>query len=161
MLGANFMRMAISAERLIIISAMQSNQNGKGTKMATSDYLKRCKQLRDENNAAGKRTVYTSPTGGRLIDHAERLEHEVERLKAQLAWVNVEDCLPDLSALADTQSGVEVIVETERGGVMAAKFCRNAFARTEKGRRPRWERNGRIFESNVLRWKPLPPGSGK
>lgn len=50
--------------------------------MATSDYLKRCKELQQQNREAGKRTVYTSPTGSRLIDHAERLEQRIAELEA-------------------------------------------------------------------------------
>lgn len=72
-------------------------------------------------------------------------------------WISVEDGMPDLSGKPDYRCHEEVIVATKAGSVMHALWASNKYAKTDKGRAPRWERGGRLLEANITHWMPLPP----
>jgi len=63
-------------------------------------------------------------------------------------WIPVSERLPDSRATC--------LVACERGFVTAMEYTSNEHAKTEKGRRWRWEWNGRISPWTVTHWMPLP-----
>lgn len=71
-------------------------------------------------------------------------------------WISVDDRLPDLSEKPNWMRSEEVIVATRKGSVMHAFWSSNGYAKTERGRRPRWERGDRILEADITHWMPLP-----
>ncbi|MGL4230896.1 MAG: hypothetical protein ACRCWJ_05960 [Casimicrobium sp.] len=52
--------------------------------------------------------------------------------------------------------GVECIVCMEDGRVTAMRYCANLWAKTERGRLPRWEDNGRLAYKKVMFWMDFP-----
>lgn len=74
-------------------------------------------------------------------------------------WVLVSERLPELGENAVPRfEDVKCLVNLENGEVFEARYTRNQYAKTEKGRLPRWERNGRILTSPVYAWKKMPSG---
>ena len=71
-------------------------------------------------------------------------------------WISVEDRLPEFTNWNETSSG-EVAILNDRDEVMSAEWAFNSYAASERGRLPRWERGGRIYQGVVTHWQPLPP----
>ena len=70
-------------------------------------------------------------------------------------WISVDERLPSLDGLEDYQCGVEVLVSDGKT-VTCARWETNKYARTEKGKTPRWEKSGRIYYGRVTHWQLLP-----
>jgi len=80
-------------------------------------------------------------------------------------WISVNDRLPEinLDPEADYQKHrARVIVATQGGEVREMTYTWQKFAKTEKGRRPRWEEwNGQLAWDNVTHWMPMPEHPNK
>lgn len=50
---------------------------------------------------------------------------------------------------------VDCLVTSKLGEVFEARYLSNGSAKTEKGRKPKWDRMGRIVDF-VVAWKPMP-----
>lgn len=88
-----------------------------------------------------------------------RLRGEIPQKPAEDDWVLVSERLPELGDNAAPRfENVKCLVNLENGEVFEAAYTRNEYAKTEKGRIPRWERNGRILTSPVYAWKKMPTG---
>jgi hypothetical protein len=76
-------------------------------------------------------------------------------------WISVLERLPDVER--SPHGSVECIVACSTGLVTAMRYTENRGAKTEKGRRPRWEWNWRVATWEVTHWMPLPapPTDGK
>ncbi len=73
-------------------------------------------------------------------------------------WVPVSERLPEIDY---TKQGYERRVQTiavgSYGFIGELHYSSNAYAKTEKGRLPRWEHpEGRIYTGIVTHWMPLP-----
>lgn len=73
-------------------------------------------------------------------------------------WISVEERLPDIDLNAPGyDQNVRVLAAISSKYVREMKYERNAYAKTEKGRTPRWvEINGSLSYSPVTHWMPLP-----
>lgn len=88
-----------------------------------------------------------------------RLQGESNSRPSDDDWVLVSDREPSLGRNAAPRlERVKCLVNLESGEVVEADYTRNEYAKTEKGRRPRWERNGRIVTSPVYAWRKMPTG---
>ena len=78
-----------------------------------------------------------------------------------LRWIPVTERMPDVER--SQHGSVECIVACSTGLVTAMRYTENRNAKTEKGRRPRWEWNWRVATWEVTHWMPLPapPSDGK
>jgi hypothetical protein len=81
-----------------------------------------------------------------LLDAARELDRR--------SWIPVSERLPDVERSA--HGSVECIVACSTGLVTAMRYTENRVAKTEKGRRPRWEWNWRVATWEVTHWMPLP-----
>lgn len=74
------------------------------------------------------------------------------------AWVPVTERLPDIDFEKPKYAHcVRCLVASERGDVWEAKYSSNAYAKTEKGRAPRWEESdGRLIRVAPMYWMPMP-----
>lgn len=74
------------------------------------------------------------------------------------AWISVEDRLPDIDLNAPGyDQNVRVLAAISSKHVREIRYERNAYAKTERGRAPRWaETDGRLVHSAVTHWMPLP-----
>jgi hypothetical protein len=70
-------------------------------------------------------------------------------------WISVKDRLPDFTNWNKTSSG-EVAIQNDRGEVMCAEWAFNSYASSARGKVPRWERCGRIYQGIVTHWQKLP-----
>jgi len=88
-----------------------------------------------------------------LLDAARELDRR--------RWIPVTERLPDIEK--SSHGSVECIVACSTGLVTAMRYTENKGAKTEKGRRPRWEWNWRVSTWDVTHWMPLPapPSDGK
>ena len=69
-------------------------------------------------------------------------------------WIPVTERLPDV---ANSSYGrVLCIVACKHGLVTAMEYAENRHAKTERGRRPRWEWNWKVSTWTVTHWMPLP-----
>lgn len=74
-------------------------------------------------------------------------------------WISVNDRLPELSGSCNRAN---VICATDSGDVRQMVYIRHILARTEKGRKPRWEEViGQLAWSTVTHWMPLPDHPSK
>ncbi|NBT35475.1 MAG: DUF551 domain-containing protein [Betaproteobacteria bacterium] len=73
--------------------------------------------------------------------------------RKRLRWIPVTERLPDIER--PKSDGVECIVMCSTGIVTAMRYTENRYAKTEKGRRPRWEWNWRITTWEVTHWMSL------
>lgn len=87
---------------------------------------------------------------------------EIDSLRAELQarqWVSVEDRLPEID-YTKPRHGWRVPVIACWGGssnnVAEMAYTANGYAKTERGRKPRFEWQGRISPWNVTHWQPLP-----
>lgn len=75
-------------------------------------------------------------------------------------WISVDDRLPEISMDPDACYSLRrahVICADDRGHVRQMTYTWQKFAKTERGRKPRWEElNGQLALSNVTHWMPLP-----
>jgi hypothetical protein len=69
-------------------------------------------------------------------------------------WIPVTERMPDVER--SQRGSVECIVACSTGLVTAMRYTENRGAKTEKGRRPRWEWNWRVATWEVTHWMPLP-----
>jgi hypothetical protein len=69
-------------------------------------------------------------------------------------WIPVAERLPNV--VRSEYGSVECIVACSTGLVTAMRYTENRNAKTEKGRRPRWEWNWRVATREVTHWMPLP-----
>ena len=106
--------------------------------------------LRDMNDEILDRGVDFSDI---LLDAARELDSR--------RWIPVTERLPDIEK--SPHGSVECIVACSTGLVTAMRYTENRNAKTEKGRRPRWEWNWRVATWEVTHWMPLPapPTDGK
>jgi hypothetical protein len=83
------------------------------------------------------------------------------RIAAEPDWIPVSERLPNVGR--SEYGSVECIVACSTGLVTAMRYTENRNAKTEKGRRPRWEWNWRVATWEVTHWMPLPapPTDGK
>jgi hypothetical protein len=86
---------------------------------------------------------------------------DIIRIAAEPDWIPVTERLPDVER--SPHGSVECIVACSTGLVTAMRYTENRNAKTEKGRRPRWEWNWRVATWEVTHWTPLPapPTDGK
>ena len=70
-----------------------------------------------------------------------------------MEWISVNERLPGLPEYV----GDTYIVCTEDGKVLAMEWSHNKWAKTEKGREPRWKWLDRNTPWPVTHWMPLPP----
>ena len=100
-----------------------------------------------------------------LLERAPRTYSKTagKRLIANMIgdWIPVTERLPDIEK--SPHGSVECIVACSTGLVTAMRYKENRNAKTEKGRRPRWEWNWRVATWEVTHWTPLPapPSEGK
>lgn len=88
-----------------------------------------------------------------------RLRGEIPQKPAEDDWVLVSERLPELGKNAAPRvERVKCLINLESGEVVEAHYTRNEYAKTENGRLPRWERNGRIVTSPIYAWKRMPTG---
>lgn len=74
-------------------------------------------------------------------------------------WVKCSERLPEIPAdVPAYEQRVRVLVCTAGGSVREAAWARNAYAKTDKGRLPRWEDpSGRLWVlGKITDWRPLP-----
>lgn len=71
----------------------------------------------------------------------------------QLRWIAVTKRLPELS---ETNSCVHCLAAVPQGQVIALDWTRNTYAKTERGRTPRWEWQGKIYPWEPTHWMPYP-----
>ena len=72
-------------------------------------------------------------------------------------WISTEERLPeiDMEAAAHDRH-VNVLAATKTGSVIFVQYISNGYAKTAKGREPRFEWMGRICPFNLTHWMPLP-----
>lgn len=69
-------------------------------------------------------------------------------------WISVKDRLPEIS---DALFANKCWLATDGNRVHELRYVRNRYAKTEKGRAPRWEdMSGRLAHMEVTHWQPLP-----
>ncbi len=83
------------------------------------------------------------------------------KLGQQRDWIPVTERLPEIDySLPEYEWRVQANVVFRSGGkikVGYAVYASNGYAKTEKGRAPRWEdQSGRHFGFEILYWMPLP-----
>ncbi len=75
-------------------------------------------------------------------------------------WIPVSERLPEFPEGAPNyEMYVRCNVLTSSGSVDCARWARNMYAKTERGRMPRWEsygNSGTLFWGEVTHWQPLP-----
>lgn len=88
-----------------------------------------------------------------LINHidAKLAEAYEQGKKDDRGWIEVSDRLPELGA----ERAARALVETSSGHVCEMTYRTNIYAKTEKGRAPRWEHCHRLAMQEVVRWMPL------
>lgn len=86
--------------------------------------------------------------------------NEIDRLRDERRWIPVEERLPEIN---DPKPSSRVLAAVEGGRVFELEFGMNVYAKTEKGRAPRWKWNGMICPWKVTHWQPLPapPSEGE
>lgn len=73
-------------------------------------------------------------------------------------WIPVTERMPEIDYSQPKFAWrVTVLVAGDRGVVMEASWASNGYAKTEKGRAPRWERDGRLLWWTPTHWMPMPP----
>lgn len=88
-----------------------------------------------------------------------RLRREAISQPAEDGWVLASDREPELDKNEGTKGQkVRCLVNLENGEVFEAAYTRNPHAATEKGRKPRWESEGRILSLPVYAWMKMPTG---
>lgn len=88
-----------------------------------------------------------------------RLRGETTFQPADDDWILASEGEPELDKSAGSwNQRVRCLVNLENGEVFEAAYTRNPDAKTEKGRMPRWERDGRILSSPIYAWKKMPTG---
>jgi hypothetical protein len=78
---------------------------------------------------------------------------------AQPAWISVDERLPEIDYSNPAYArGVKVLAAwgNDPGNVAEMEYRSNAYAKTEKGRLPRFEWQGRVSPWTVTHWMPLP-----
>lgn len=68
-------------------------------------------------------------------------------------WISVDDAHPEW---VGKSTHARVLCATNVGHVMEMSWSHYPEAATLKGRKPRWEWNGRISPFKVTHWMPLP-----
>lgn len=71
-------------------------------------------------------------------------------------WIPVVERLPDIDYSAPTYKWYKNVIGAWDGGVAEVKYAANGYAKTEKGKAPRFEWNGRICPFEITHWMPLP-----
>ena len=103
-----------------------------------------------------RRDIATKPRITALLNgRIAALDAAIRALRQGGGWIPVSERLPEFTNW-DKSGSAEVAVLTEDGKVLAAYWKSNAYAKTERGRAPRWERNHAILGANVIAWQPLP-----
>ena len=92
-----------------------------------------------------------------LLEHVEELQALAER-GARYRWVPVAERLPDIDyTKAPYYRYVKTIARGKNGDCGELWYRSNGYAKTEKGRIPRWELpNGRKYDEKVTHWMPIP-----
>jgi hypothetical protein len=89
----------------------------------------------------------------RGVDFSDILLDAARELDSR-RWIPVTERMPDVER--SQYGSVECIVACSTGLVTAMRYTENRGAKTEKGRRPRWEWNWRVATWEVTHWMPLP-----
>jgi hypothetical protein len=84
-------------------------------------------------------------------------DRRIAELEAAQAWRHFPEEEPSLEGRPNYAQSIGCIVETDRGSVLAMDWEANPYAKTEKGRKPRWIWRGKLSPWHVVRWMPLPP----
>lgn len=111
------------------------------------------KDLRDAADALAAAPSNAAPQD----NHAPEAASETRMAPAGVApsaegWIPVSERLPEFP---DGKNSVRCICYTGNF-VTSLEWCRNVYAKTERGKAPRWEWDGRISPWIVTHWKPLP-----
>lgn len=74
-------------------------------------------------------------------------------------WIRCSERMPEIPKDAPSHAKkVHCLITTESGNVVEAVYNVNVYAKTEKGRAPRWEWQSRICPWRVYAWMPMPTG---
>lgn len=72
-------------------------------------------------------------------------------------WIYCDNRLPEIDYTRPTWDWkIDCLVTSKMGEVFEARYVANGLAKTERGRKPRWERFGRVYDYAVVAWKPMP-----
>ena len=72
-------------------------------------------------------------------------------------WISVKERLPEIDMeSAVYERCVNVIAATRMGRVIYVSYISNGYAKTQKGREPRFEWMGKICPFDITHWMPLP-----
>jgi hypothetical protein len=72
-------------------------------------------------------------------------------------WIKCSDRLPEIDYSAPEYSRYVRVLAARGETVVEMSYASNGFAKTEKGRAPRWEHAGRLAFFTPTHWMPLPP----
>jgi hypothetical protein len=100
----------------------------------------------------------------RAIERLLRADSSEVRLTAvrearnEAQWISVSERLPEIPADVPSYSTyVRVLAVGASGWVSEMRYAVNSYAKTEKGRAPRWEESdGRLAFNQPTHWMPLP-----
>jgi hypothetical protein len=82
----------------------------------------------------------------------------VREARNEAQWISVSERLPEIPADVPSYSTyVRVLAVGASGWVSEMRYAVNSYAKTEKGRAPRWEESdGRLAFNQPTHWMPLP-----
>lgn len=92
------------------------------------------------------------------FDEVSSLRAEIDRLREERRWRPATERLPEIS---EKEPRSRVLAAVEGGNVFELEYEMNVYAKTEKGRQPRWKWHGMICPWKVTHWQPLPPPPGE
>jgi hypothetical protein len=97
-----------------------------------------------------------APDTLRTLEAAARAYLDAQKAEP-MGWINVAERLPEICFSApEYRRYVRCLTATKYGWVAQMDYKSNGYAKTERGRKPRWEYCGRISQWDVTHWMPLP-----
>lgn len=83
----------------------------------------------------------------------------IERIEAgaMSGWIKCSDALPEIDYSAPPYSRFVRVLVANGETACEMSYASNSYAKTEKGRLPRWEYGGKLAYFTPTHWMPLPP----
>ena len=84
------------------------------------------------------------------------LHNRIEAPMSEQKWIPVSERLPEIDESKPMYLRDVRLIAAWDGGMAEMCYRRNYYAKTEKGRQPRFEWQGRVSPWKVTHWRPLP-----